>query len=316
MARPQDQNFITWSGGGPGTGTSAYAPKPPPTQYTPWGPASGGASYTNTAPKTFGPAAATKKAPGVLTKPGPLEEVWGGIRGRLEAPSMTSGYAAGAMPQLQAQSNLEKLYESGYDNPWFARARDKGMREIENRMSAAGVFGSGANAKAMLELEADLGARQANEMIGLAGAADNARLARFGEARTTATGADSVNLNRDLGLANIGGNVQDAWIDRERAPFQDSLALGSRFADVFTQMRSADLEEQGRLRENMIQSLVAEGQLDYERAAGAIDEALAGAGLFVNAYGSGQKKPATTTTAPAPGGSGSNTGHAQGNYTL
>lgn len=300
MASNRGGNVITWSGGGPGTGVSPYVPQTyKPSGYTPWGPTSqtsSAGSYTNVAPGGVAGNTNAPKKKGVLEDPGALEGVWGDIKGRLNAPSQMSGYSAWATPQLQQQSNLERLYASGWDNPWYQRARDKGQRELENRMSAAGVFGSGANARAMLELEADLGAHQANEMAGLAGAADSARIARFGEGRSTAMGTDSVNLQRDLGLANIGGAVQDAFEGREGGRFDRALQLGDRFASVFTQMRGADMAEQGKLREDMIQSLVAEGQMDYQAAADAIDEALAGAGIFVQGYGN---RPGATTTKPA-----------------
>src|SRR6188474_456336 len=92
------------------------------------------------------PAATPTRAPqqGLLSTPGALEGVWGGIQNRLESPSLAGAQAAWASPQLQNKGYLEQLYESGWDNPWYARARDQGMRDIENRMSAAGVFGSGA----------------------------------------------------------------------------------------------------------------------------------------------------------------------------
>lgn len=107
---------------------------------------------------------------------------------------------------LRGPSYSESLYESGNQglNTFYDRERDKGMRDIENRMAAAGVFGSGDTATAMYELEGDLGASQARDMASLAQQADAARIARTGEARGWAGQIG------DEGIARMGLGVQAA----------------------------------------------------------------------------------------------------------
>lgn len=111
-------------------------------------------------------------------------------------------------PQLREKSNSEKLYESGNQglNTFYDREAEKRSRRLGDQMAAAGVFGSGATARSLAELEGELGAAQARDMAGLAGQADQAFLGRTGAAQSFAQAAGGEELNRyGLGLQAAQG---------------------------------------------------------------------------------------------------------------
>lgn len=111
-------------------------------------------------------------------------------------------------PQLREKSNSEKLYESGNQglNTFYDREAQKRSRRLGDQMAAAGVFGSGATARSLAELEGELGASQARDMAGLAGQADQAFLGRTGAAQSFAQAAGGEELNRyGLGLQAAQG---------------------------------------------------------------------------------------------------------------
>ena len=93
---------------------------------------------------------------------------------------------------LRDLSYSEKLYESGNQglNQWYDLQRQRQQEDLENQMSAMGVFGSGETAEAMYRMREGLAAEQARDMAGLAGQADAERRARadllFGAAGSAA----------------------------------------------------------------------------------------------------------------------------------
>jgi hypothetical protein len=117
------------------------------------------------------------------------------------------GYFA---PGLREKSYSENLYESGDQglNTFYDREAQKRTRALSDQMAAMGVFGSGATARSLSEMQADLGASQAKDMAGLAAQADQARLGRTAAADTFAKDTSGEELNR-YGLGMQAANQAD-----------------------------------------------------------------------------------------------------------
>ncbi len=209
------------------------------------------------------PVAKAPVAPGVLATPGEGEQWWASNKERLAQPSI-----------LANKGYTEELFESGNQglNKFYDRAREKGQKQLEDSMWASGLYGSGATAKGMWELEAELGSQQARDMQGLAGDADAAKGTR-----------DRQMLDRDRTVFGMAGDTQDAFQNRERMPLVDKERLAGKYSDIFRSMEGASDEEQGRLRESIIQSIVAEGEMDYAAASQQVDELMQSAGLVIKA---------------------------------
>lgn len=118
------------------------------------------------------------------------------------------------LPGLEAPSNSEALYASGNQglDAAYARTTSQRSRELENRLAASGLFGSGATARGLEEIAADSAANQARDMASLAGQADQARIARTGAAQSFSSAADADALSRArLGLEGYqAGDQQNA----------------------------------------------------------------------------------------------------------
>lgn len=251
--------------------------------------------------------------------------------GYFQTPGYQEGYAARNLPGLEGtKSYAEQLYESGNQglNTFYDRERDKRQKRLEDQMSAMGVFGSGATARGMFELEAELGAQQARDMAGLAGQADTSRLARHGEARATASAGDQGALDRYSTGAEIG-NLADASVDRqgrgladvgtqldtaegrrleragraaesaqsffenrETGGFDRMRSLAGDKAGLLTRFSEASADEQAAIKRDMIQSLIAEYGIDADAAEQMFEEMLMGAGNLVNARGGTGGAPA------------------------
>jgi hypothetical protein len=156
-------------------------------------------------------------------KTGAAEDNVGEVRGMLGNAGKTSGYFDNDIkgpngllsrnttgkefdyfqPQLREKSYSENLYESGNKglNTFYDREHDKRSKRLSDQMSAMGVFGSGAMARSMFELEGEMGANQARDMAALAGQADQARLGRAGAAQSFSSAAGGEEIGRyGLGL--------------------------------------------------------------------------------------------------------------------
>lgn len=107
---------------------------------------------------------------------------------------------------LRANSYSEDLYESGNQglNTYYDRENEKRTRELQDRMAAMGVFGSGETVEGMAEISAELGSQQARDMAGLAQQADQARLARAGALTDMAGAAGQEELARVDMLRQLG----------------------------------------------------------------------------------------------------------------
>ena len=224
------------------------------------------------------PVAKAPAAPGVLATPGEGEQWWASNKERLSQPSIMSG-----------KGYTEQLFESGNQglNTAYDRERNKRQTRLEDQMSAMGVFGSSDTMKGMWELEAELGAQQARDMQGLAGDADAAKSTR-----------DRQMLDRDRTVFGMAGDTQDMFQNRERMPLQDRERLAGKYSDIFRSMEGASNEEQAQLKESIIQSIIAEGGMDYAAASQTVDELMQAAGIVIRhgGYGSGSSSPAPTNT--------------------
>lgn len=139
-------------------------------------------------------------------------------------------------PDLRAKSRSEDLYDSGQGGKglttYYDRESQKRTKALSDQMSAMGVFGSGATARGLYELQSDLGASQARDMAGMAAQADQAFLGRTGAAQSFAGQAGDEAIKRQgLGMqaataadestrgnVTVGNqaalNAQNAGIDR------------------------------------------------------------------------------------------------------
>ncbi len=139
-------------------------------------------------------------------------------------------------PELRQKSRSEDLYDSGQGgqalDTYYDRQSQKQSKALTDQMAAMGVFGSGATARGLSEMHADLGASQARDMAGLAAQADNAFLGRTGSAQSFSSAAGDENIKRyglglqsaqasdestrgNVGLANQASqNAENASIDR------------------------------------------------------------------------------------------------------
>lgn len=108
-------------------------------------------------------------------------------------------------PDLRAKSRSEDLYDSGQGGKnlttYYDRESQKRTKALSDQMSAMGVFGSGATARGLYELNADIGASQARDMAGMAAQADQAFLGRSSAAQSFAGQAGDEAIKRQgLGM--------------------------------------------------------------------------------------------------------------------
>ena len=130
---------------------------------------------------------------------------------------------------LRAQSYSEQLYESGNEglNQWYDLQRQRQQTDLENQMSAMGVFGSGETAEAMYRMREGLAAEQARDMATLAGQADAERRARAGLLMDFSGAATQEDLARGgLMLDSAGLGLQ---LDRDAI---SRLMQGGQLADA------------------------------------------------------------------------------------
>jgi hypothetical protein len=236
--------------------------------------------------------------------------------GIFDKPGMAETYASGVLPGLQNKGYTEQLYESGNQglNTHYDREWEKRRRRLEDTMSAAGVFGSGATARGLFELEAELGSQQARDMAGLATQADTMRGSRLGMGMDIANtgqqagegrvkgGADLQNLadasvdrqGRGLLAAGQGmdasegaqleraggaaGKAQDFFEDRETGGLNARMTLADRMGGMVERFSGASNEEQAAIREDIIQTLIAEAGLDRQAAESIAEEWLTAGG--------------------------------------
>jgi hypothetical protein len=193
---------------------------------------------------------------------------------------MAEDLASGELPGLRQKGYQEQLYEAGNQglNQFYGRALERGQKDLENRMSAAGVFGSGATVQAMADLQGNLGAAQARDMAGLAGQADDARIGR-------------------LGLAgDLAGQGQRMFEQRERYGINDAMGLAGSQAGIFSSFANRSADEQRELRENVINNLLAQGGIDRAGAEQQAEELMQSLGIFATALGN--RAPTSSRAAP------------------
>jgi hypothetical protein len=115
-------------------------------------------------------------------------------------------------PELRQKSRSESLYDSGQGgqalDTYYDRQSTKQSKALTDQMAAMGVFGSGATARGLSEMHADLGASQARDMAGLAAQADNAFLGRTGSAQSFASASGDEGIKR-YGLGLQGAQASD-----------------------------------------------------------------------------------------------------------
>lgn len=235
-----------------------------PSGYTPWGPTTGAAAYDAHTP---------------AAKPAPQRQ-----QGLLETPGAYENWFNQHQGELNATSNTENLYQSGNQglNTWYDRERDKRQKRLEDQMSAMGVFGSGATARGMFELEAELGAQQAKEMADLAYKADMAKGQRLDRA------------------GNAAGGAQDYFQNRVTAPFNASMNLGTRLSGLVQQFSGASADEQAALRGELINTLIAEAGIDRNAAEQMAEDFLSGLGNLYRAGAGSRSGSGSTTPAVDP----------------
>jgi hypothetical protein len=172
---------------------------------------------------------------------------------------------------LRDLSYSEKLYESGNEglNQWYDLQRQRQQEDLENQMSAMGVFGSGETVEAMYRMREGLAAEQARDMAGLAGQADAERRQRadllFGASGAAAeeemargglmlgAAGAGLELDRDaIARLTAGGNLANqsstyalnrtnAGMNAANTADQSLFAQGAGMAGIGTQMSQAEL---------------------------------------------------------------------------
>lgn len=258
---------------------------------------------------------------GSLQKPGAGEGMLTAAAGMLQGPNRTAGFAdrnggifeqpgmaetnaAGALPGLRNKGYTEQLYESGNQglNTFYDRELQKRSERLNRTMAASGMFGSGAMARSMFELEGDLGAQQARDMADLAVQGDTAMRGRTelgntiaktgqtaGEGRVTAGGvlqntADASIDRQGRGLADVGGTLADKELDREKTyfdtgarsqgltqdrehkPIDDALAIAGAKAGITERGLGKATDEDVSLGLEQIQTLINSGAIDAKMA--------------------------------------------------
>lgn len=220
-------------------------------------------------------------------------------------PSAREGLSTRQLPGLENQkSDREQLYASGNQglNTWYDREYQKRQKRLGDQMAGMGVFGSGATARGMFELEAEMGSQQARDMADLAGESDAGRMERLGLADKFATGSDAgatdriklgadvnnladssvdrqgrsladigggmadVELGRDTLISGVAGSSQRAFQDRERLGILDKQRLADSQAGLFTGGTDKISDEQATLAKDQIQALITEGTIDAQAA--------------------------------------------------
>lgn len=229
--------------------------------------------YRTAAPQLTGRGAGETNAYGLTTAlqaPGAAEQNNPMVQKMLLGNNLTSTFANSALsnglaqrntvgtelnyfrPELRQNSYSEDLYESGNEglNTFYDREYDKRQRRLEDQMAAMGVFGSGATARSMFELEGELGAAQARDMAGLANQADQARLGRVGAAQSFAQAAGQEEVAR-YGLGLDAARSADESV-RGNAAGLTSAATAAQNAQLDRIFKSGTLglsaDEAGRAR--------------------------------------------------------------------
>lgn len=157
---------------------------------------------------------------------------------------------------LRAQSYSEQLYESGNEglNKWYDLQRARQQEDLENQMSAMGVFGSGETAEAMYRMREGLAAEQARDMAGLASQADQERRARAGLLMDFSGAAADEELARGgLMLDSAGMGLQ---LDRDAI---NRLYQGGQLADASSRYGLDRVMSGGQLARSADDSLFAQG---------------------------------------------------------
>ena len=301
-------NVVTWGGAGP-VGTTPTMPGPSDVPQTLSGgpnntPQSYGSeafdpTYMNGAGGTFSaqrPAGATgmtgntwntpPKTTGVLSAPGALEDFWSRNGSKFDSPFAGEGVMGEAAGIFRNKSNAQSLYDSGNQglNTFYDRESQKRQGELERQMSASGMFGSGAMAKGMYELQGELGASQARDMADLARAADNSEQGRASGLFGAGHGMASSELSRlDTG-GNMAGSVQDHFERRNRYALQDKMGLAQNLSSIFGDMATKSTDEQATIINDIVQGMVSESGLGIKEAEQKAQEQLQAMGLGLKAY--------------------------------
>jgi hypothetical protein len=238
--------------------------------------------------------------PGLLSTPGAYEQWYEQNKDALNAATQgeqflnkAGGYfdqGLGGGGYFLQPSYAEQLYESGNQglNTFYDRERDKRQKRLEDQMSAMGVFGSGATARGMFELESELGAQQARDMADLAAKADNARISRLGEQRSWISGLtnagtagdNAANARFDRG-AGAAQQAQSFFQDRVRLPLKDKMDLATQMAPIVQDALGKSAEEQAKIKMELIQTYITEGGMDRAAAEQYVEEMFKSAGNFI-----------------------------------
>lgn len=261
---------------------------------------------------------------GAGLQPTNTSEAYNAAKGYFQNPTMVEDWAGKATGQLGEKGYSEQLYESGNQglNTHYDREWQKRQKRLEDTMSAAGVFGSGATARGMFELEAELGSQQARDMSDLANRADTQKMARFGEGRITAGAGTDAQRNRygdyfdagrgldqegraseifnrdtagyvdenrraqDESAFGMGERAQRLFEDRETGGLKAKERLATQYSGIIQGMTGRSADEQREMGENIIQSIVAGGTMDYQAATQEVENMFRAAGIMVTGLGS------------------------------
>ena len=157
---------------------------------------------------------------------------------------------------LREKSYSEQLYESGNTglNQHYDLQRQRQQEDLENQMSAMGVFGSGETVEAMYRMREGLAAEQSRDMAALAGQGDAERRARAGLAMDFSGAAADEELARGgLMLEGAGMGLQ---LDRDTI---SRLAAGGQLADASSRYGLGRVMGGGELARSADDSLFNQG---------------------------------------------------------
>lgn len=194
-------------------------------------------------------------------KRGPLEQAYKEHGGAYWEPTRSDQFYDAMMREHGTPPKTSHYAEDAYLaalhgptsaglNPYYDNARRVAQEQIDQRLSARGMYGSSAADNAISEAMTNLGAEQANReadfalrregLMGSLGAgADASSVAGVGSDRAwlgalggLAGQADSANLNRLNSGMNAAGAVQGAQRTRGQDMFHNQLDAGNALSDM------------------------------------------------------------------------------------
>lgn len=216
---------------------------------------------------------------GFFGTPGDIENYYDANAGRFQTEGFGEKYAQGILqdsdlnslydnrlvgdeldyfrPELRNQSYSEQLYESGNEglNQWYDLQRKRQTEDLENQLSAYGLFGSGEMVEGASRLREGLAAEQSRDMAGLAGQADAERRARADLLSGMANSASQEEVARGGLMLNAAGT--GLQLDRDAIA---RLSAGGNLANMSSQYGLDRVQEGGVQANNADQSLFAQGQ--------------------------------------------------------